>query len=179
MSILRFLGFGGDEASSNTHSSDSETVRRIVKELEAMDRDKARYLAAFAYVLSRVANADLDISDMEIKKMEELVTRFGRLTEEHAVLVVQIAKSQTLLFGATEDFVVTREFKEMATHEQRKELLHCLFAVSAADDSISSAEEEMIRRISDELGFDHDEYINIRSGYNHLRDVMKNLPGSS
>jgi len=178
MSFLKFLGFGGDQAQARKDSGHSDAIRRIVKELESMDRDKARYLASFAYILSRIANADMDISDAEVQKMEELVAKFGRLSKEQALLVVQIAKNQNLLFGSTENFVVTRDFKEMSTKEQRKELLHCLFAVSAADNSISSVEEEQIREIADEFGFDHSEYIEIRSGYSHLREVMKDLPGN-
>ena len=46
------------------------------------------------------------------------------------------------LAGGTENFLVTREFKEIATREQCRELLDCLFAVSAADDSISGVEED-------------------------------------
>ena len=56
------------------------------------------------------------------------------------------------------------------------ELLHCLFAVSAADESISSIEEERIRQIARELGFGHRDYIAARSEYSHLREVMKGLP---
>jgi uncharacterized tellurite resistance protein B-like protein len=177
MSILKVLGLGRNESPAG--SSETETVRRIVRQLEALDEAEARYIAAFAYILGRVANADLDIDERETRKMEEILTGFGRLTEEQAVLVVQIAKSQNKLFGGTEDYLVTREFKEMADREKRIELLHCLFAVSTADDSISSAEENQIRKIASELDFAHDEYIEIRSKYNHLRDVMKDLPGGT
>ena len=38
-------------------------MRRIVGELDRLDRERARFLAAFAYVLSRVAAADLDLGD--------------------------------------------------------------------------------------------------------------------
>jgi hypothetical protein len=44
---------------------DTETVRRIVRELDQLDPSRARFLAAFAYVLSRVAGADLKVSETE------------------------------------------------------------------------------------------------------------------
>jgi uncharacterized tellurite resistance protein B-like protein len=178
---MRFLGFKGDDEGDDrprrTSAGETRTVRRIVNELESLDKEKARYLAAFAYILSRVAHADLDISTEETRKMEDLVTKFGHLPEDQAILVVQIAKSQNLLFGSTEDYLVTREFKDMATREQCVELLHALFAVSAADESISSKEEHQIRKIASELGFDHNEFVETRSEYGHLREVMKDLPG--
>jgi uncharacterized tellurite resistance protein B-like protein len=142
MSFLKFLGFKEDDdpkqGAGDSSAGETQTVRRIVSELESLDKEKARYLAAFAYILGRVAHADMDISAEETRKMEEVVVKFGHLPEEQAILVVQIAKSQNILFGSTEDYLVTREFKDMATREQCVELLHALFAVSAADDTTSS-----------------------------------------
>ena len=156
MSFLKILGFGGEEDSQE--AGGTATVRKIVAELEMMDPDKARYVAAFAYILGRVAHADLDISEVETRKMEEITRRLGHLPEEQAILVVQIAKSQNRLFGHTENFLVTREFLQVSTAEQRQELLDCLFAVSAADESITSAEEAQIRQIASELGFSHRQF---------------------
>ena len=154
-------------------SASTATVRKIVGALDAMDSERAQFIAAFAYLLSRVANADLDISGEETAKMEEIVRRFGELPEAQAILIVEIAKSQNRLFGGTEDFQVAQEFKRLTNRDQRVELLHCLFAVSAADDEISAAEESRIRQIADELGFSHREYIDVRSSYNDKRTVMR------
>lgn len=151
------------------------TVRKIVRALEEMEPARARYVAAFAYLLGRVAHADLDISDDETRRMEELVRRFGDLPEEQAVLVVEIAKSQNRLFGATENFQVAREFRQLATRDQRRELLDCLFAVSAADDTISGEEEAQVRQIAEELGFSRREYVEVRSTYNDKRSVIQRL----
>ncbi len=158
MSFLRFLrGEGGDGGRSQAGGSagrETATVRRIVAQLEAMDQAQAAYLAGFAYILARVAYADLHISEEETAEIERIVREFGGLTEPQAVLVVEIAKAQARLEGATEDFLVTRRFREVSTPEQREHLLHCLFAVaSAAGDSISAEESAEIRQIADTLGF--------------------------
>jgi uncharacterized tellurite resistance protein B-like protein len=152
--------------------ADTDTVRRIVSELDRMEPERARYLAAFAYVLSRVAGADLHITDAETDKMVELVQRAGNLPAPQAVMVVEIAKSQNRLFGGTEDFLVTREFREIASETQRYELLECLFAVSAADDEVAGEEEAQIRQIASELGFSHAEYIQVRLKYMAKRNVF-------
>jgi uncharacterized tellurite resistance protein B-like protein len=52
-------------------------------------------------------------------------------------------------------------------------MLHCLFAVAAADDSISGDEEEQVRRIAKELGFSDREFVDVRSAYNDKREVVK------
>lgn len=178
MSILDFLGLRRG-APRREETGDTETVRRIIRELESLDPERARYLAAFAFILARVAHADLEISEDETRRMEQILETQGHLPAEQAVLAVQIAKAQHRLAGGTESFLVTRELREIATKEQCRELLDCLFAVSAADDSISGPEEAQIRQIASELGFDFSELVEIRSAWSHKRDVLKGLPGGS
>jgi uncharacterized tellurite resistance protein B-like protein len=179
MSILEKLGLkksGADGSGGGPGGDgvgDTDTVRKIVASLEAMAPEQARWIAAFAYTLSRVAHADLDISADETAKMEEIVHRLGDLPEEQAVLVVQIAKSQARLFGGTENYLVTREFRDVSTREQREKLLDCLFAVSAADGSITGPEEMQIKLIAGELGFTHGELVAARSRWNDYRAVLQ------
>ncbi len=160
-------------ASDSSARGDTDTVRRIVGELDKLDPARARYLASFAYVLSRVAGADLDISDVETSAMVAIVQREGRLPEAQAMIVVEIAKTQNRLFGGTENFLVTREFREIATEEQRRDLLDCIFAVAAADDAITGDEEAQIWQIASELGFQHHEYIQTRLKYSAKRTVTR------
>lgn len=151
----------------------SETLRKIVDELDHLDEERAKYLAAFAYILGRVAHADLRISEQETREMERIVAGIGGLPEEQAILVVQLAKTQNKLFGATDNFVVTREFRNIATRAQKLSLLTCLFAVSSADQSISAAEDNEIRRVSIELGLDHIDFVAARSAYKQHLEVLK------
>ena len=171
MSILDW--FQAVRSNAAPRPGDTDTVRRIVTELEHLDTDRARYLAAFAYVLSRVAGAALHISDIETDKMVDVLQRVGHLPEAQAILVVQIAKSQHRLFGGTENFLVTREFRDIATDLQRGELLDCLFSVSAADDAVSGDEEAQISQIASELGFAHADYIKARLAYTDKRTVFR------
>jgi uncharacterized tellurite resistance protein B-like protein len=105
--------------------------------------------------------------------MEEVVREIGGLTEAQAVLVVQIAKSQQLLKGGTENYLVTREFDRIADREQKERLLHCLFEVSAADEEISLVEENEVKTIATELKFEHKEFSRIRSKYNEQRRILR------
>lgn len=176
MSFWKFLGLERSPAREES-TADTAAVRRIVSELEAMPLDRARLIATFAYILNRVARADLDVSDVEVARMERIVVTYGGLTQPQAVLAVEIARQQGNLLGGTEDYLVTREFREISTPAQREQLLHCLFEVSAADGSISVDEEELIRQIATELGFGHADFVGIRSAYSTKRAVLKNLPG--
>jgi uncharacterized tellurite resistance protein B-like protein len=177
MSLLRFLGLSAeaDRPAESANDTDTDTMRRIAAELDALPEARASYLAAFAYILGRVAHADSNFSEMETRKMQEIVCGLGHLPEAQAVLVVEIAKSQVRLFGSTENFLVTRRFREMAQPEQRAELLDCIFAVSAADQSISVLEETQAGQIAKELGLTHDEYVAARLTYRDHLETLKQL----
>jgi uncharacterized tellurite resistance protein B-like protein len=172
MSILRFLRLVGANDGPQA-SPETETVRKIAQELDRLPPEQARYIAAFAYILTRVAHADLQISAEESHAMERLVSDVGGLSPEQAVLVVQIAKTQHRLFSGTENFLVTREFNRGASREQKLSLLNCLFAVSASDHSISSSEDSEIRQIADELKLDHRDFIAARSAFREHLAVLK------
>jgi uncharacterized tellurite resistance protein B-like protein len=175
--LKRRLEDGHDRNGSASPSPDeTETVRKIVRQLDSLDPERARLIAAFAYILSRVARADMNISDAETQEMERLLTRLSGLPDEQAVLVVQIAKTQATLFGGTENFLVTQEFKEMANLDQRLALLDCLFAVAAADNVISSVEEREIRLINDELQLTHDQFIAARFKFRQYLAVLQVPP---
>lgn len=164
---------GGNAPAGGSAAGDTESVRRLVSELKRLDRDEARYVAAFAYVLGRAANADHDISSSERAAMERIVERVGHLSPHEAQLAVEIAAQQTQLFGGTEDFVVTREFRDIASDQQRRELLECLFAVCAADDTISAEEDHLLRQIASELGFTHQQYVEARLPYSDKRALFQ------
>ena len=173
MSILKLLGLTEGPSSAEA-GGETQTVRKIVEQLERLEPERARFVAAFAYILSRAARADMEISDEETREMERIVSRLGGLPEEQAIIVVQMAKTQNLLFGGTENYLVTREFNRIASREEKLALLDCLFAVSAADDSITTVESNVIRQIAEELLLDHADFIEVRSRFRNRLAVLKN-----
>lgn len=171
MSILKFLRL--DSTHSSHSSAETETVRKIASALDQLEPERAKFIAAFAYLLSRVARADLIITPEETSVMEQIVMEQGGLPEEQAILVVQMAKTQSVLFGETENYLVTREFNRIASQEQKLSLLHCLFAVSAADDNISTVEDNEVSQIADELRIEHKDFIAVRSRFRDYLAVLK------
>ena len=177
MVLRRFLGLGGTTPPSAVPRADepeTATVRRIVRELEQVEPERRRYLAGFAYVLSRAAHSDLSISDAETRLMERIVTEIGGLPEAQAVLVIEIAKHQTELYGGTEDYLVTREFAARATPEQRHAAVEACFAIVAADHEISAEEYAELTQIATEMGMTRAELNVIRREYrDHLAAIQR------
>ncbi len=170
-SLLRFLGL--QEAPAGRRQAEPDAIREIVRGLDEMAPEEARYIASFAYILGRVAHADLKISEEETRAMEKVLVEHGELGEEQAIIAVQIAKSQNRLFGGTENYLVTRQFNKIASREQKLALLRCLFAVSSSDRSISVVEDNEIRNVSRELRLDHRDFIQVRSSFREHLAVLK------
>ncbi len=171
-SLWRFLGLDG-EGSSRGSGNEPDSVRRIAARLESLEPTRARYLAAFAYVLARVAHADLSIDEDETTEMQRIVAELASLGPEEASLAVEIAKSQARMLGGTENYVVTREFRRISSKQQRAELVECLYAVAAADGSISNTEDSEIASIADELGFSRPETSAIRASFREHLAVLR------
>jgi uncharacterized tellurite resistance protein B-like protein len=170
VSFMRFLGGrSGEPASADATppavlSAETAAVRHIVARLAALPPEKARLLAGMAYVLARAAYADLEISDAETAAMEQELTASG-LDQSQAVLVAEMAKLQETTGGGTSDYLVTREFRELSTMEQRLMVLRACFRVTAADDAISGTESATLDEIASELDIEREDLHTIRAEF--------------
>jgi len=172
MSIWSKLGLGSRDPEPRS-SAERDTVRRIVDELDHLPLERARHIASFAFLLSRVARADLQITEDETLAIERVVMEKAGLPEEQAMIVVQMAKTQSLLFGGTDDYSVTKEFARTASREDKLALIECAFAVSAAEGGVSTTENAVIRQMADELGLDHRDFIAVRARFREHLSVLR------
>jgi len=162
-------------ATPSDGAGDTATVRRIVAKLEAMPPEQARFLAAAAYTLARAANADLDISDEETAAIEKELQGHESIDEATAVLVTEMAKLQAKTVGATEDYVVTREFKALSDENQRLVVMRACFAVMAANGTISAEETAVINQIAEELDIDDAALNAIRADYHEQFSAVQQV----
>ena len=166
-SIRTWLGLGASQ------EPEFAPLRETLDALDHLEPDRARFLAAFAYLLGRVAHADQDVSVEETHVMEGLVREQAALTQDQAMVVVQLAKTSNLLFGGSANFLVARQFADLATYDEKLALMRCLFAVSAVDEAISTAEEGEIHRIANELRIEPRHLTELRVAH------TRHLPGLS
>jgi len=159
--IRGWLGF----ARERLHAPEQAPLRDLVETLEHLEPARARHLARFAYILGRVARADLHVSDEETRAMEALVVEEGGLTADQAMVVVGLAKSSNLMFGGTADFQVVQEFAEAAGYDEKLALARCLFRVASTDAQISVAEESEIHRIASHLKIQPPDLTALRVAY--------------
>lgn len=144
---------------------ETESVRRISARLGALPPARARFVAAYAYLLGRAAQADLAVSEAEIAEMTRLVAEASGLEPDTARLAVQLAGTLAGRVGPTEDYLVTREFKAISTPDERTALLRCCLLVMAADDVVDATETWLVNRIAEELDIDRPDLNRIRSEF--------------
>ena len=152
----------------------SDSVKSIAAQLAEMPPARARYVAAFAYLLGRAAQATDGMSDAERASMLTLAET-GGVEAGSASLIVDLAGTLAGEFGATEDFLVTREFKAISTLEERERLLRCCFLVMAADDEIDATESWLANRLAEELDVERPDLNEIRAEFHDKLSGVKEL----
>jgi len=179
MSFMRFLG---PRSSGAPQPSPIETetvaVRHIVARLESLPPEQARFLAGVAYILARAANADMEISEVELDTIQRVLVESG-LDESQALLVAEMAKLQERTSGGTSDYQVTREFHDESTEQQRIDLLESCYRVAAADRGISGQESAVLDEIAREFDLDRDQIARVRAKFaDQVSARMDYRPGS-
>ena len=169
MSILDLLGLGAKASGQEAPDRPPTAMEQIVERLKNMPTKEAEWTAAFAMVMARAARADFEISLEETSAIERLLEQYGGLDPEQASLVAEMVTNRNLLLGAGDDYLATREFRRIAREGGQEKVLHCLFAVSAADDEISLVEEEEIGRVAQELGIEDGKLAAIRAEFEKKR----------
>ena len=178
MSLLKRI-LGLSLSATRPSNEESESLGPIEARLAGLEPDAARYVASFAYVLARVAHADLDIADSEVAEIRSQVGALASLGDEEAGLVAEIARAQARSLGGTDNYTVTREFRRISSRAQRLQLLECLHAVAASDGSISTAESREILSIAEELGLTRQDVNAVRAGWRQHLATLQGLPRGS
>ena len=166
MSILSWLGI------TAAPEGEDNRLGAIEQELAAHGPERARFIACFAYILTRAARADHQVTDGEARLMEDIIVEHAHVDRRQAALIVRIARDAGHSRG-TDDYLITREFERVATREQKLELLDSLFAIAAADASILTVEDNEVRRIASELKLEHADYIAVRQRYLSNLNVLR------
>ncbi len=173
----------GAEVNPAVAAAESESVRRLVRHLEAVEPAQARFLACYAYTLARAANADFEISDAETRLIEELVTELGAIAAHEAAFVVELAKAQAGDIGGTDDFLVTREFMGVSTRAQQIALVRSCLAIAAVDGSISAEESAVANQIANELGLTSVEMAPLRAEFSDrmasIQEIRRRLASAA
>ncbi len=161
------------EDTLNTAQVNAELVA-VQKVLTSVDDEQAPFVACLALLAARLAGADMEISEGEKKRIAEVLQKQTHLSGAEAAAAAQIASAQELA-QSIEHQRITSLMNDLATMEQKEEIIRSLFYV-ACDEDISEVESEKIRSIATAMLVSNDRYIKIRSEFSEHRTLLKNLP---
>jgi uncharacterized tellurite resistance protein B-like protein len=142
------------DANPTSPSALASGIRDALAQLAALDRDTADYLKALAFILHRVAAADREVSEVEIRRMESILVDHASLSPAEAVLTVEIARHCREISDCARSYDASRRLRARLDDGDRRRLRSFLESVAEADGQVRQTEKDAIRQISTELGLD-------------------------
>ena len=110
-----------------------------------------------AALMFEVARSDFAIDETERESIRLLLTENFALSDEDVATVTEEAADN--VDAATCLFEFTRTINEIATVEQKRQLLTMMWRVALADDALSRYEEHVIRKVADLLYLPHNDFM--------------------
>jgi len=118
--------------------------------------DRALELACAA-LMFEVARADFSVETTEQDAVTSLLTAQFNLSADEVFTITEAAIEQA--DAATCLFEFTRTLNELASAEQKRNLLAMMWRVAMADNDLSRYEEHVIRKVADLLYVPHGDFI--------------------
>lgn len=150
-----------------------EILTHLRTKLVGVEPAEVKYVAALAGLMGRVAFADFHFSDEEKSHVKKVLTETISLPEKEVDALVQLIAEKTKALSGIEDYLYTREIREQKSREERKKIIIALFALAASDDSISTVENEEIRKISRAFQLSPNDFKEVRRMYSEKLAVLK------
>ncbi len=173
MSLLRFLGLGERPAGRD---AEPQSLVELGHELNSLAPEQARFVAAFAYLLARVAGADLRTDEAERAEITRRLEGFAGIDTAQAEILAKSAVHIAEVQSASDDHLVARAFRDMTQPPEQIRLLRCLYAVAAADEIISTREDNDIFEIARAIGVARTDVVALRSEFKQYLGTLKALP---
>ena len=100
----------------------------------------------------RVAAADLNVTEEEVRRMESILVQHASLSLPEAVLTVEIARHCREMADCAGSYNASRHLRARLSADDRRRLRSFLDSVAEADGRVRQTEKDAIRQISTELG---------------------------
>ena len=142
----------GSTTDGSGGSDYADEIRDTLERLEQLDRETAGYLKTLAFVLHRVANADDEVSDEEVDRIEQILVDHASLSRPEAILTVEIAKHCGQIADCGCSYEASRALRARLDADSGRRIRRFLDAVAEADGHVGRAERAQIRQIATELG---------------------------
>jgi DnaJ like chaperone protein len=179
------LGHGFDATRQAMTRGDTGTAggftsfgRKVFGESPLRHAQLTFFVGSFS-MLAKLAAADGNVAQAEIRTVEEFMNRDLRLDPQSKRVAVDIFNT-ALSSPETFESFANQFYEEFANQPQLLELMiDVLYRVGAADGTISSAEEDLIRRAADIFDFSAARLDNIKRRYSRTDETYYAVLGCS
>lgn len=137
------------------------------------NESELKEVTATAGILGRVAYADTQITDDELKQIKTILQNESRLSSEVVNVVSSLIQDQKIELLTLEEHFYTRLANEVMTKEKKVALLKSMFKIAAADGTICLEEEKIIYITATSLKISKQELIELKRSFKEYLSVFK------
>jgi uncharacterized tellurite resistance protein B-like protein len=130
--------------------------------------EKLTYATLFGGLMAHVASAHQGLKEKEIGVLRRHLQQIAGFDNEAIEIILSVI--QETAAGGLDRFRLTREFYEKSNHNQRLQLLDCLFDIASSDTDLAHSEVEEVRIIANALKLSHREFIDSKLKYLKKKD---------
>lgn len=145
----------------------------IEQELAGADAETVTVVTSMAGLLGIVAYADRDYSAAEEVRVREELARVQGMTDAGIEAICKILRAHIVHISAVQMPRYARALRELGDVELRREVLGALIDLAAVDESISLAETNLLRQITNALGLSQQDYVELQERHRHHLEALK------
>lgn len=162
----------------STHSTSikSGLYYKIKELLPTQSEEELIKFACLAGLLARIAYMDYRIDKAEKKHMKKVLIEWAKVSEADAEKMVTLSLSEIKELSGLENHLYCHPLNEVCDISQKNDILKCLFALAASDNSVSELESEEIRLISKGLLLDQKDFVAAKLTVIDKLNALKNNP---
>jgi uncharacterized tellurite resistance protein B-like protein len=169
--LRRFFRTGADEASSRKGLGELfQKTRDLVPD---RDEDEVKLIAGLAGLLGAVADADSDVTAAEQERIRSVLAERLGLDDLVCTAILGLIRDHRVQLFSLEGHIYARLINDVASRDQKLELLRLLFDLAAVDLSINAEEDHEIWLLADALKLSQRDLVDVRREFSRYRDVLK------
>ncbi len=153
----------------------AELSVRVRIHMEEADEETVRIVTALVGLLACTAYADREYACSERDQVRRVLCRVKGLSPAGVDAVAELLDEKIAELTLTAFQGYLRDLRELTDPETRLQMLEALMELAAADDAVSTAETNLLRRAASGLGLSSDDYNAVQARYRDKLSVLKGM----
>jgi uncharacterized tellurite resistance protein B-like protein len=145
----------------------------IRAQLPDADDEAVRLVTAITGLLACVAYADRNYTADEQAHVEQALRRVHGLDGAAVDTITAALRDHIVRIATGNTHAYTRDLRELADLEVRREVLDVLLDLAAADGELVLAETDLLRRTASAMGLTPDDYLKSQTRHRERLNVLK------